>query len=322
MLHIIGMIFKIIGIILAVILGILVLLICIVLFVPLRYQADASFKGTLDSLTLHMKLSWLLHMFSVRVSYEQGELKWRARLFYFKKMDSDTEEKEEKPAMPVQSKEPVTVKKKREIAPAEITAQEIKEEIKEESRKLQRAETVSEKKVEAVTKTAEDESTEQEDNKFTGKLKLLWEKVKSFFENIKYTIQKICDKIRVLAEKKEEVSAFIEDESHRKAFSRTKKEVVRLLRFLKPKKFFLNTRFGFEDPYRTGQVLAALSIIYPFVGGHMSVDPDFENKVLEADLAIKGKVRVIYAVIAAWNMFWDKNVRLLYKEIKQMSGKK
>lgn len=307
MLHIIGMIFKIIGIILAVILGILVLLICIVLFVPLRYQADASYKGTLESLTLHMKLSWLLHMFSVRVSYEQGELKWRTRIFCFKKMDSDTEEKEEKPAMPEQSKEPVTVKKKREIAPAEITAQEIKEEIKEEIKKPQRA---------------EDKSKEQKDNKFTGKLKLLWEKVKSFFENIKYTIQKICDKIRVLAEKKEEVTAFIEDESHRKAFSRTKKEVVRLLRFLKPKKFFLNTRFGFEDPYRTGQVLAALSIIYPFVGGHMSVDPDFENKVLEADLEIKGKVRVVYAVIAAWNMFRDKNVRLLYKEIKQMSGKK
>ena len=54
MLHIIGMILKIIGIILAVILGILVLLICIVLFVPLKYEIKAKFEGTLDLSLIHI----------------------------------------------------------------------------------------------------------------------------------------------------------------------------------------------------------------------------------------------------------------------------
>ena len=75
MLHILWMLLKIIGIILLIILGVLVLSVCVVLFVPLRYHGKAEAKGTLDSVKAHLKFSWLLHLVSGYVTYENRETK-------------------------------------------------------------------------------------------------------------------------------------------------------------------------------------------------------------------------------------------------------
>ena len=48
MIHILLLILKMIGVIIAVILGILVLLVCIVLFVPIRYKVGAACDGTIS----------------------------------------------------------------------------------------------------------------------------------------------------------------------------------------------------------------------------------------------------------------------------------
>ena len=64
MFQIILWILKIIGILLAAILGIAVLLICIVLFVPVRYRIEAESAGTFESIDAHARFSWLLHLFS------------------------------------------------------------------------------------------------------------------------------------------------------------------------------------------------------------------------------------------------------------------
>lgn len=63
MFQIILWILKIIGILLAAILGIAVLLICIVLFVPVRYRIEAESAGTFESIDAHARFSWLLHLF-------------------------------------------------------------------------------------------------------------------------------------------------------------------------------------------------------------------------------------------------------------------
>lgn len=84
MLHILWMLLKIIGIILLIILGLLVLSVCVVLFVPLRYHGKAETKGTLDSVKAHLKFSWLLHLVSGYVTYENKETKWQVRILWKK----------------------------------------------------------------------------------------------------------------------------------------------------------------------------------------------------------------------------------------------
>lgn len=94
MLHLIGLILKIIGIILAVILGILVLLVCIVLLVPVRYAADADFPGNVSEIKAHGSVSWLIHLIRLKISFENGELKWKLGLVWLRFSSEAEKDKE------------------------------------------------------------------------------------------------------------------------------------------------------------------------------------------------------------------------------------
>ena len=136
-------------------------------------------------------------------------------------------------------------------------------------------------------------------------------KKQSWFEKIKCTITEVCDKIKMVLE-------FLKAEPHKLTFNRVKKEIIRLLVSLKPKKLRGKVRFGMEDPYQTGQILAALSVLYPIYGDNVEIFPEFEQKILEGDVYIKGHVRGIHAVKMVFNIIIDKNVRMTIKDIKTL----
>ena len=92
MLHILLLILKVIGIIFAVILGILVLLVCVVLFVPVRYDLKAASEGTFARTRMEAKATWLLHLVRVKLCYEDKKLSWQVRIAW-KKIQSGQEEK-------------------------------------------------------------------------------------------------------------------------------------------------------------------------------------------------------------------------------------
>ena len=93
MLHVLFLILKIIGIILAVLLGLILLLLLLVLFVPVRYRAYGIKKG--GECRAEAKLSWLLHLISIPISYQNGELSARLRILGFPVLNLLEEEKED-----------------------------------------------------------------------------------------------------------------------------------------------------------------------------------------------------------------------------------
>jgi len=313
MLHILWMILKIIGIILAAILGILVLLLCIALFVPLRYRLESDCQGTPESLNGELKATWLLHLVSIYVTYHDQKVKWQLRVAWKKfnvteggmSVDEAEEAVKEKVAPEVEETAEEVIKGVE--GPADKPVKEIAKEIKEDAGELK------EDSVDAAKEIKE----EIKSKKSTwDKLKAIWEKIKSFFTNIKYTIRKIYDKIRLLIEKKQQIQEFLTDKVHKEAFVKAKKEVVRLLKYLKPKQFKAKAIVGFDDPYNTGRLLAGYSMLYPFVGEYAVLTPDFEQKRLEGNLFIKGRIKMVYFVIVGWNLFWCKAVRRTYQDIR------
>ena len=142
-------------------------------------------------------------------------------------------------------------------------------------------------------------------------------RIRSAFQRIKYTFQRFCDKIKALDKKKERISRFLGNEIHQKAFSRLIRETKVLLKRLRPKRASIDITFGFEDPAHTGYTLAGISLIYPVIGEYTYLTPDFEHKVLKGNVFIKEKIRLIYAVIFAWNMLLDRNVRTTYRHLRK-----
>ena len=275
MLHILLLILKILGIIIAAILGILVLLICIVLFVPIRYEISAKCDGTIESLKAKGRVTWLLHLIRADFYFKEKQLKWKLRIAWIKKTNQLKKKirKEDEPNEKTKKSETTeeTLEKNQTVE----TGEKLEEKLDKTSENVQQEESQkdAEKNESIVGQTSERISENKEDSK--AEKETLHQKIEKLINKIKCTFKDICDKIKVVLEKKEKLTGFIKDEVHVKAYQKTKKSLLILLKRLKPKTTEIRARFGFEDPYLTGQVLAGLSVIYPIIGGVTEIYPDF-----------------------------------------------
>lgn len=327
MLHILLLILKMIGIIIAVVLGILVLLICIVLFVPVRYRGNASCKGTPDTLRIQGKVTWFLHLIRADLSYEDKKMNWRIRIAWIvwknESEDSEVVEEVEEDEKDLAKELAEKIEREMEKQPEDLSETDSKnlEEKKPEEKGMEKNDESDEsipKKDEEKPRLSQrvEKKSGTSDTKKKTLIQKFREKITGAFRKIKCTIQKICDKIKLLSEKKDKITEALTDEVHQKAFHKVKTEAFRLLKRWKPKRIHANIHYGFEDPCMTGQVLAVLSVIYPFIGDHLRVQPDFEQKVLEGSAEIRGGIRVVPVVCLIWNLLWCKEVRKTYHDIR------
>ena len=303
MLAIILGILKLIGLLILGILGLLLAILLLVLLVPVRYRAQGSCygkpKGTAGA-------SWLLHILSCQVKYD-GEPELCIRVFGFrlggKTAEADPLPEAEAEAKPVPESEkvPGADRPQNTVKPAEP--------------KHVSAENASEKHVPA--ENAENAENAQESPKPESpknKKKHRKFSIGNPFEKIRVTFRRICGKLKALREKKDQVLAFIKDEDNRRTFGLLKKQVFALLKHILPRKVRGKVRFGFDDPYTTGQILTWISPFYGLYAKNLQMIPVFEEKALEGELSLKGRIRIGTLIVIALRMFMDKNFRKLLKK--------
>lgn len=326
MLHILLMILKIIGIVLAVIIGIVLTVFICVLVIPVRYCIRAEGKlGEEVPIRLEIRITWLMHTVNIAFSYSKSAC-LRLKIFCFTVFDSSRKKKltgkqrketDEKPGAEDGREKTGTEQTK---ADAETI-----EDKKKKNREPERLEDKGTGILEENTKTDRDE-TKEEDTAAEGNSKikdfleafrLFLRKLLDAVENIEYTIQKICGKIRSVMENIRYYVNILQSEAFKKVFRNGKRQLFRILRSIRPKKCRINLTVGMEDPSGTGQIMAFYGMLYPFVGNYVSVQADFEEKIMEGDLYIKGKVTAVVFLIAAIRLFMDKNIWKLIKLLKK-----
>lgn len=315
MLHILFLILKIIGIILAVILGLILLVICIVLFVPICYKADLHGSGNARELTVHAKVSWLFGLIKAVFALENGKTDLSVRIAWKKLGDSDpVEDKaedraEEKPTPEkkavMQEKQVIQGEEKQDDTTNRITDKSVED----QTEKAEKSEQSAKTRPESTEKKQRKKKDRKEDSDSASKIEQITEKIKC-------TYHKFCDKINEITEKKDKISDFLTDETHKNAFLKLKNEAFHLLKKLKPKKIQGEITFGFEDPSLTGRLLAWISMIYPWLGEHTDITPDFKHRTLSGDLSIRGRLYVITPVVTAIRLILSKAVRRSFKDIR------
>ncbi len=317
MLHILLMIvlfiLKIIGIILAAAIGILLLVLMCGLFVPIRYYVTADGKlGEKHPVRVEMKATWLLHMVNIVFSYGESA-RLRIRVLCFTLLDSAREKKKKKEKKG---------KKKKE------RNSDIKEDGNEESEEREEIENLKTESREKKPETEEIEETETEkaeveipalenEEKRNKSVFAFFHKLLEALKNIEYTIQGICGKIKNVMENIRYYIDILQGEAFRSVFRNAKKQLIWICRKVKPTRCRINLRAGMEDPATTGQIVAAYGILYPLVGGSVFLQPEFEEKVIEGDVYIKGKITGIIFLIAGLKIALDKNVWRLIKLLKK-----
>lgn len=314
MLHILILILKIIGIIIAVILGILLLLIAIFLFAPVHYEVQGRCDGDLDSLKGKVQITWLLRLIRADILYKNGKMKWRLRLAWIKRGNTGTGKKQKEVQTLQEQVEKAGISEMKEAEKTEIFGTE-EEEASQTVRQKSAHAPESEKR---KTENGVPEKEKSVDSEKNGSF---YQRILSWIQKIKCTFRKLCDKIKALSGKKEKLEEFLRDEVHKGAYHKCKKEFFRLMKHLKPKKADVRIVYGFDDPYYTGQALAVFSVLYPFVGGCISVTPDFEHQVLKGSAYLKGKIYLWHFVQSGWKLIWNKNVRQTYHDIRNFKIK-
>ena len=320
MLHILLSVLKITGIIIAAILGILVLLVCIVLFVPIRYEVKAKCDGTIETLKAKGVVTWILHLIRADFYFKDKKLRWKLRIAWLKKSNQTTKKirKEEEPNEETKEseKESEAVEEKEEEIKAAETGEKPEEKLEENHEDVQPEEPQNHGEEDKGDDGEASDRISETEEECKAQKETVHQKIDKLFHKIKCTFQNIYGKIKEILEKKEKITDFIKAESHVEAFNKTMKVLFVMIKRLRPKKTEINVRFGFEDPYTTGQVLAGLSMIYPFIGGITEIYPDFEQKVLKGTVYIKGKIRLWHIVTAAVKLLLCKAVRVTYKDFK------
>ena len=332
MLHILLLILKWIGIVLAVFLLLVLLLINLGLFVPVRYRADASCQNDIETLEAEFELSWMWKLFFLTACWKKGKADMKIRIgwkyLFSEEKEGKSEEKIEVPEekeendLQKEKEEQKFLKEQKESLPPEKTNRSLPENNVQEQ--AEKRECHQEKTESGIDKEEEEKESFTADRRKAGgrKKKPLWdrmkEKISEWIESCKSFWRKILAMGRNFRGKKEQIESFLTDASHRRAFCSLKREVRRFLGHVSPKDVKIVGKIGLEDPYMTGQALAVLGMLFPFLGENTVIVPDFENKVLEGSVHIEGKIHNFRMLAILWRLIKDRDVRKIIIDIKEL----
>lgn len=332
MLHILLLILKWIGIVLAVFLLLVLLLINLGLFVPVRYRADASCQNDIETLEAEFELSWMWKLFFLTACWKKGKADMKIRIgwkyLFSEEKEGKSEEKIEVPEekeendLQKEKEEQKFLKEQKESLPPEKTNRSLPENNVQEQ--AEKRECHQEKTESGIDKEEEEKESFTADRRKAGgrKKKPLWdrmkEKISEWIESCKSFWRKILAMRRNFRGKKEQIESFLTDASHRRAFCSLKREVRRFLGHVSPKDVKIVGKIGLEDAYMTGQALAVLGMLFPFLGENTVIVPDFENKVLEGSVHIEGKIHNFRMLAILWRLIKDRDVRKIIIDIKKL----
>ena len=285
-------ILKIIGIVLAYIVGLVLFLLLLVLFAPVRYRLSGAGENT--DIRAQGKVTWLLGLLTAVAEYEELDVSYRVSVLGFDlkkgslKDHPEPKEKEESPTPPASEK-------KEDIRPVEKTPEP--EPPKEQELQIEMID-ISD----AVTKPAPG-AKEKED--FSDKVDQFCEKMSAKFEKLRLKL--------------EQVETILTSEVTKRAVKTVKEQLFHILDHIKPKKIegFLN--FGLEDPANTAIIYGTIDILAESVSrGKLIITPEFYQKGISMDLMISGRIFLGYLAVCALRVFFNRDVRKLVRVIRRV----
>ncbi len=295
--HVILQILAVIGIVLLVLLALLILTVLAVLFVPIRYRASGEKEA--DRIEGVAAVSFLYPLLSFKWQRAGNENRWALRLLGIKLKGSPKADK-------CKTAEPEETDKGK--------ADKGKTEKLEKTEKA--AEPVEEAKQPAPTdaETAEKRETAQQHTEETGTQKT---DRTSSEKKARFTISGLCDKIENIRDNVEYYKERLTAEENRQFLKRTKERIFAVLKSIKPKVLTARVVCGTGSPDTTGYVCAVYGMLYPVIEDRISFTADFENKVLDGELSVKGKVRVATLLRHGIKILLDKQLKVFLKEMKR-----
>lgn len=292
-----------------VILGIIILLILLVLFLPIRYKASGNYMD--NHTDIFGKVSWLIGIVSINFRYQNEQpFHIRAKVFCIPVFDNLKKHKRKKKHFRKRKEE------EPQLQAASVSDHMVKQE-HIEGEKLEPVYPVKDNSepLSKETEQTEDESKDTEKKSIFQNIQNIFIKFIKFFENIKFTFQRIYVIIIKIKDNIKYYLELLQQESTKQAFGLCKKQLLRILKNLSPQKYSVKLHLGFEDPAVLGNVLAVCGMLYPLHMGRIDICPEFEQEIVEGSFSFKGRVSIYILLWTAWLFLTDKNIKKLRKQL-------
>ena len=296
-LHIILGIIKVVGIVLLILLGIFLLGILAVLFCPVTYKARGNRDA--DSYEGHVQISWFFRLVSFMFSFgSKTESSFSVRILGIPLKFNQNKEKgkvSEELKNSEEKSSPKTEKSNQE-------EERLKSKVSEQNQPQQET-TMNEpeKRTDSVFQRLQE---------FLQQIPGIPKKILDHFKKFSLTVHRIYDKINQIKE-------FLESER----FARLKvlcfQEGKGTLGHIRPRKVKGHIKIGAGEPHVTGQILAVAGIFFPLYGEHITIEPYFEERILEGNISVQGRIYGVFFVQLAWRLFRNSDIRFMIKKLKR-----
>lgn len=310
---------KLLGIVLFLVAFLLLLiigLICLVLFCPVRYKGAAEYDGNFMA---KGKVTWLCSLLSVSFSYQEGKTDSKIRIlgidllkFLEKRQRNEKDSGEQDSEREKKEKKGRNRDRQQENQP-DLQITQIEEPFL--------GDTIAEddaKQVVLQENMAEDDAEKPKHGAFFRRirewLQLPWKKIQGFFQRLRQIFRKIKRKAEWLGQGKE----FWKSENTQGMVCILKDNVLHLLRKIRPKVLRGTVFFGTGDPCMTGWILGGAAILYAAYGKGIQIVPDFEEARLEGKLYARGRLFVITILLIVIRIFRSKEWKQFKYDFDQL----
>ena len=154
-----------------------------------------------------------------------------------------------------------------------------------------------------------------------SKLKCLMQipkKIADTFKKVSDAVKKIFAAVRSGKEKAVLVKEFVFGRECLDFVCVVRDNVLHLWRHIKPKLLSIDMTIGFDDPAVTGQVLGVIAAFCGAAGMMPCVTPDFEKRVFESDIEIKGRVTVFVLLKILIKVYFCEELKEFKKSYKSI----
>lgn len=332
MLAILLFLLKLIGLLLLVIIGILLVILLSILFVPIRYRLDGTFLE--EKKKGEVQIRWGGPFFLAKAGYEYGD-----DFFYFIRICgllifasgdrktvfdrfSDWKKRRKK-------KESEKEKHKKEKEVQKYDIEEYPDPIgKEDLPPIKEMPKAKNEDIPLIEEQPVEEKTvEKRREKWYNAFKKVWEavggfaaKIEDFLEQGERRIEILEEKIEDLYDKYEILETFYYKRRTNQVVQRMIALIRKIIFYILPRKWRGYVRYGFPDPSWTGKTYGALCISGIALQKDFHIEPEFQEACLQAEISVRGRMRVCFFARIALMLFFDKELKAVYREGKEIIG--
>lgn len=318
---------SIIGIVLACIVGVVILLLLLILLCPITYRVEGSAHE--NKYSAKVKIKYLFGLVRAGLDYPEpgniyAKVAW-ITLYDSSKGDDEVDENEDESSGGLLKK---ISKMKNKLTGADDDLASANTNSKEENNKASDKTASDNKKSDRQTpkdkrnkeKNDKDKTTESNDDS-NEKKKILNPiyYIKKGWENFKY---KVIVKIQYIIKDIKYFYALWEHDDTQILVRKVKKHGLKMLKIIAPKKGNVNLVFGTGSPDSTGKIYGVYCALLSKWPKTFRVVPDFENKIIDGSLYIKGYFNLFSLVIQALPIVFSKKLRLTKARFDAHADKK